>query len=336
MRFLLPLVLLLLLAGGLNGQFLFEGTAPQAYWGKTVHLDVIDGWNDFRLIAEDQLLAETRVDSSGRFRFEGNGLPAARGFYRLRFRDQKASPPTSMWAGNRHFIHFVAGPNDTLRFIDLALKAPDAANALIDRAARKFDQLNKELLSAESGRLASLIEDKRKHYIGDMLGQDDAAVDVFLLGHWPYVSAAPLRLLENLEARLEPLEGLRPEYLASLREYIGAKSLTSHRRQLFWLKLLLGVVTAGLLLAAYFLWRERRFRVKVKEQGKAELPPVDLSPKEEEVLAGIVAGESNKAIAARLFVSEATVKSHINSIYKKAGIGKRKEAIAFGRARALK
>jgi len=74
--------------------------------------------------------------------------------------------------------------------------------------------------------------------------------------------------------------------------------------------------------------------VEVEEQGKATSLAVELSPKEEEILAGIVAGESNKAIAARLFVSEATVKSHINSIYKKAGIRNRKEAIALGRGRA--
>ena len=81
MRFLLPLVFLVLLAGGLNGQFLFEGTAPEAYRGKTVHLDVIDGWNDFRLIAEDQLIAETRVDSSGRFRFTGSRWTVIAGRY---------------------------------------------------------------------------------------------------------------------------------------------------------------------------------------------------------------------------------------------------------------
>lgn len=346
MRYILKLFLLLLFAGNLNAQFLFEGLAPEAYRGKTVHLDVIDGWDDFRLIAEDQLLAETRVDSTGHYRFTGSGLPAGCGFYRLRFRDPDASPPVSMWVRNRHFIHFFARPTDTLKFAGLALNEPNVTNALIDRAARQFDRLDEELLSAESDRLAELIEEKRERFIEDNLTGTNAAADVFLLGHWPGYDDAPLPLLEEAEALLVADESMRPEYLTTLRERIGAKSLASHRRQIFLLRLLLGAALIGLAAVTVLFWRGprvpfivrahgRRSKVRVGEQGEATSLAAELSPKEEEVLAGIVAGESNKAIAARLFVSEATVKSHINSIYKKAGIGKRKEAIAFGQSRAL-
>lgn len=324
---------LLFLTSHLNGQFLFEGVAPEAYRGKTVHLDVIDGWNDFRLIAEDQLLAETRVDSSGRFRFEGNGLPAARGFYRLRFRDQEAQPEVSMWYRNRHFIHFVARANDTLSFRELSLLKAGATNAKIDQAAGQFDRFDQELRSAESDRLTELIEEKRERYIRSNLTENDAATNIFLLGHWPDFDDAPLPLLESLEGLLLADKSMRPEYLTTLRQQVGAASLDKNRREIFLLRILLLLAGAGILLLIWLFWRERRSKVAVKEPGKTTSLAVTLSPKEEEVLAGIVGGESNKAIAARLFVSEATVKSHINSIYKKAGIGKRQEAIAFGRER---
>ena len=59
-----------------------------------------------------------------------------------------------------------------------------------------------------------------------------------------------------------------------------------------------------------------------------------LSGRELEVLHLIAAGASNRDIARRLFVSLATVKTHINHIYRKLEVRNRTEAVA--RARALK
>jgi LuxR family maltose regulon positive regulatory protein len=58
-----------------------------------------------------------------------------------------------------------------------------------------------------------------------------------------------------------------------------------------------------------------------------------LSERELEVLALIAAGKSNKEIAARLFVSTSTVKTHINNLYRKLGARSRTQAI--GRAREM-
>ncbi|MEE1820245.1 response regulator transcription factor [Streptomyces sp. SP18ES09] len=55
--------------------------------------------------------------------------------------------------------------------------------------------------------------------------------------------------------------------------------------------------------------------------------PGDLTPREREVLALIGQGLPNRAIAERLFVSEATVKTHINNLFAKAGIRDRAEAV---------
>ncbi len=58
-----------------------------------------------------------------------------------------------------------------------------------------------------------------------------------------------------------------------------------------------------------------------------------LSERELEVLALIAAGESNREIAGRLFVSTSTVKTHINNLYRKLGARSRTQAVA--RARGL-
>lgn len=54
-----------------------------------------------------------------------------------------------------------------------------------------------------------------------------------------------------------------------------------------------------------------------------------LTPREKEVLKLIAQGEGNKEIAARLFISEKTVKNHITSILRKLGAKDRTQAAIF-------
>lgn len=62
---------------------------------------------------------------------------------------------------------------------------------------------------------------------------------------------------------------------------------------------------------------------------------VVLTPRETEVLALIGEGLSNRAIAERLFVSEATVKTHINNLFAKARLPDRAAAVRWAIARGL-
>ncbi|MFC9730619.1 response regulator [Streptomyces roseolus] len=65
--------------------------------------------------------------------------------------------------------------------------------------------------------------------------------------------------------------------------------------------------------------------------------PVDdaLSAREREILVLVARGTSNRAIAAELFISEATVKTHLTHIYAKLAVKDRAAAVAAGYDRGI-
>ncbi len=97
--------------------------------------------------------------------------------------------------------------------------------------------------------------------------------------------------------------------------------------------------------------REELFRaVRSASRGESVLSPAvatrllgqvrtperePLSPREVEVLSLVAAGRTNREAAVRLFISEATVKTHLLHIYAKLGVNDRAAAVAAGYERGL-
>ena len=65
------------------------------------------------------------------------------------------------------------------------------------------------------------------------------------------------------------------------------------------------------------------------ETTKAAKTETGLSPREEEVLQSVAQGASNKEVAATLFITENTVKTHLRSIMEKLHVVNRSQATAF-------
>jgi len=79
----------------------------------------------------------------------------------------------------------------------------------------------------------------------------------------------------------------------------------------------------------------RRIPAPVAEKLAERMGGSDLTTRELEVLEHIVAGNSNKAIASQLNISEATVKSHLNNILSKLGVSDRTQAATTALQRGL-
>ncbi len=81
---------------------------------------------------------------------------------------------------------------------------------------------------------------------------------------------------------------------------------------------------------------QARLLDRIAATGAAANPlPDGLTPREAEVLQLIAGGLSNREISQRLFVSEATVKTHINNLFSKTGVRDRAQAVVYAHRHGL-
>ena len=79
----------------------------------------------------------------------------------------------------------------------------------------------------------------------------------------------------------------------------------------------------------YWLWRTSASAAETMATPPRPRNAVSLTPREQDVLRGIVDGCSNREIAIRLGISEDTIKHHVSSLFDKTGASTRVELALF-------
>ncbi|MEZ4920123.1 MAG: LuxR C-terminal-related transcriptional regulator [Saprospiraceae bacterium] len=107
--------------------------------------------------------------------------------------------------------------------------------------------------------------------------------------------------------------------LAAVEVQLKGDQLTAVKQKLQWMYGL--SIFLSLLAALFFvLW------IRAKRNSTTEIAS-DLTTQEQKIEELIVKGLSNKEIGDELFISLSTVKTHINTLYKKRGVRSRQELI---------
>lgn len=192
-----------------------------------------------------------------------------------------------------------------------SLVADDGSHTVVERTTR-LDALGEALEGLELDVVVAVVEDPARFrpFTG---GDDDEGLS----------RALPMVLLVDTSAPPSPNEWLRRGVRAVLPRDAEPREIHAA----------IEGVAAGLVVIPAsdlpsLVGQTTRNRARLSAPLSATTPP--LSPREREILALMAEGLVNKIIAARLGISEHTVKTHIASIFQKLDAETRAEAVAIG------
>lgn len=322
-------------------QYEFSGKVNEEHLDGTIYLSVVDNYRKISGVFPEQIIDKTTASADGSFLFKGDMLPEENRIYRIHVDacDEDA-------AANNHFtghclnsqeVVFIANNNTKLElpfgFEDemfCKVISPDPrANAFL-----KIDSLKNDMrfafgnVRSEANR--KLNSEKwflKLQEFGEQL--DEPLAELY---NYAFLSDRTSNLygyyLEDLKinnyynALLNRLETKYPnatytaQYTAEIQADKNLLSPTEHSKIPWWVYLL-GAVTILSIIGNFY------FFGKIKNGHDISEKKQSLSTQEQKVLDYILANKSNKEIAAEMFVSVSTVKTHINNLYKKLGVKNR-------------
>lgn len=96
----------------------------------------------------------------------------------------------------------------------------------------------------------------------------------------------------------------------------------------FKIELIIGGIAIFFFFIGVFIQRKvRKKETAVSQVDEKAIEKLGLSKREYEVLVEMASGHSNKEIAAHLFVSESTIKTHVSNVFLKLDAKRRTQAI---------
>ncbi|WP_036380032.1 response regulator transcription factor [Muricauda sp. MAR_2010_75] len=344
MRFFV-LISFFLTSSVLIAQYHFSGEVSQTNAGNIIYLSLVEDYRKSSRIYLDQIVKKAQVDSLGHFQFEGNNLPLKNRIYRIHLDGCSDSSEANHFLGqcnNSKSVLFIANNQDTVQFptsfedqslCSIISTNPKSAELLQveflkDEMAYDFMEYPSEASrKLNSKKWFTVLQDFGKTseeplvelFIYDFLSDKGNETYAYYLKN---LSANPY--YENLLTRLQstyPEAGFTQQYTA---EIATDKELATFNTPKTWyLKYLLQVALILSLLANVYLLSMQKLNVKIKARSLRN----KLTPQEQKIVNRILQEKSNKEIAAELFVSLSTVKTHINNLYKKLEVSSREEIV---------
>ena len=321
------------------GQYSISGYLDTPSGNKRVYLSLLK-YNEQNTIYAEQVLMSTLTDSSGYFSFEGKLLSDKHALYRIHSRVDENEGVLQMADHEelKNLQNFVFSNQDTIVFQkNSRFWFSDYSNTNpVDQELQEFNnyvsQLNLELLSVTDfqqkgqssaqllSELKSYAANKDVHFLVTLILLSNVDQDVLKedLNNNPEFYQ---RLQDNLNGYYN-----NSGYATQFKELITDLSKVEIQQDLEFYKriaYILGAFSFILGIGVIFLF------VKLKKQ-KYEGEPnenINLTNQEERISELIIQDKSNKEIAAELFISLSTVKTHIRNIYAKLEVANRQEFV---------
>ncbi len=326
----------------MQAQFVFKGQVSKPYANSQVYLSFVDDYRKTSRIYLDQIISKSSTDSLANFSFTGNHLPENNGIYRIHV-DKCSDNGTT-----NHFLRecpeslsllFIANNHDTLTFPLTRQNQPFCSivstnitsEHLLEVEALKeemiFDFLDGESTASKdlhfkkwfSTMQAFASETKEplvEVYVYDFLSDRSNETHDFYLNDLPS-NTYYQELLNRLQQQY-PQQGFTKQYQNELRADLSLMEAPEEEQDksksfLFYALAAVILLSLAFLFLKKWLWPKRK--------GTFDM----LTAQERKIAAAILEDKSNKEIANELFISLSTVKTHINSIYKKLNVTSRTE-----------
>ncbi|WP_424002367.1 helix-turn-helix domain-containing protein [Maribacter sp. IgM3_T14_3] len=325
-------------------QYSFEGQIADEQSGKTIYLSIIEDYRKFGRISMEQILKKTTTDSIGYFSFRGNNLNDDNRIYRIHLDDcSDASSNSEHFFGSCEFsksILFIANNNDTITFptsfANEALCEITSTNSksstfldidvLKEEMAFDFNDFRSDAnRKLNSKKWFSTLQD-----FGEDLDEPLAELYIFnfLSDKRNDTYSYYLKDISKTNYYNELGERLIAKYpdAAFTDLYLNEIAIDQHltngntTNSNFWKWLLLALLLLSISLNVYFVFKQRSTSRNLQNDSLAKL-----TEQEHNIVQQILENKTNKEIAAAMFISVSTVKTHINNVYKKLAVSTRDE-----------
>ncbi|PQB05007.1 helix-turn-helix domain-containing protein [Aureitalea marina] len=341
MKLPLPYLLILLLSLGsqLRAQHVFSGHVDTTGQSE-IFLSLIDDYRKISGVYPEQIIARAVPDSSGFFSFQGDNLPKEDRIYRIHLslcpEDEDQASHFNGQCVNSREILFIASRNDTL---SLPLNSEDEIFCKISSGRdessmlMRVDSLKNDMLfdfgsyrSATNQEMNTVNWFDRFSEFGQQLGHPLAQLYIYSIVsdrrspfYQHYLDHLDDAGFDQLADRLE-LQLPGSNYGKQLRSELKADQVTTGLKWsldswMLWSLIVILLISLGV---NFYLIRQKNITPK----GKS-LVLSNLSQQERTILQLIVDDKTNKEIASELHISLSTVKTHINNLYRKLGVGSR-------------
>ena len=327
-----------------HSQYVFSGEIPKKSENKTVYLSLVENYRKSSRVYTDQILKETQANSNGVFKFEGDNLSAENRIYRIHIDGCEENTNGGS--------HFLKDCNNSQSILFIAKKGDHIVFPLLEN--------NQSLCEIESTNRSSglLLEIAalKEEMILDFMEYNSKANETLNFRKWfstfqefgvdngePLAELYMYAFLSDrtsetyshyfTDARTNPYYGQLLERLyntypnttftAQYAYELSADKATQHTETLksksgFMKYLFYGALLFLIIQVVYFNIKKH---VRVLKKKATE----GLTSQEQNIFKAICAGKTNKEIAAGLFISVSTVKTHINNLYKKLNVKSREE-----------
>lgn len=261
-------------------------------WSPIAYLSIIPEFSQLNTISYENIIERTEISKDGTFSFNSDFLSSNDRFYRLHI-SKIDDPPASLIIGGKDHNHFflIANRNSEIKI------QSGRDERLFNNLTINGYQPNEALMEINSiiGLLDTL------DYFGSSINRD------FIR------NAVHDRIKKYADTCSHPLVSSYALYK------IGYEPTKKSDWMILW------IIVVLILLTISIVW----YVFRSKQQSKKN-PLSDLTIQERKIFALLKEGKSNKEIADECAISISTVKSHVNNIYSKLGVGSRKEIMDIG------